>query len=321
MRSQAELTWDFENWQDKADATLFDIPEPEWARRVKTFGEPELVGQKAPNFKLDLLDGGKVELAQHQNDKIVILYFWGINCPACRVGLPVINALTEEYKDKNVAIYVVNETDPYKSIETFLKQANISTPAAVQKGMGRPTVSLAYGVEGIPQTVVIGKKGYVQNIHVGFSPDTRSTLYKEIEALKAGKDIAYIRKEDQDAKGTIDLACTEIQFTPNAVQAGRGTTFSCTLKNEGTGTVWANSYKLGMVLNRRQVYFGPVDRDIPAGGEVTFTVEKKYWEMVVKKAGEYQYIVMVDPDKLIDESAERNNVLTGKLEVVKGNAN
>jgi hypothetical protein len=45
-------------------------------------------------------------------------------------------------------------------------------------------------VKGIPQTVLIGKDGKVQVVHVGFGGNLAELLTQNIEDLLAGKDLA-----------------------------------------------------------------------------------------------------------------------------------
>ena len=42
-------------------------------------------------------------------------------------------------------------------------------------------------VIGIPQTVIVGKDGSVQAVHVGVLPNLKEQLIKELDALVAGK--------------------------------------------------------------------------------------------------------------------------------------
>jgi hypothetical protein len=53
----------------------------------------------------------------------------------------------------------------------------------------------AYGVEPIPQTVLIGKDGKVQVVHLGYSPALPEEISKQVEALLAGKDLASAELE------------------------------------------------------------------------------------------------------------------------------
>jgi hypothetical protein len=48
----------------------------------------------------------------------------------------------------------------------------------------------AYRVEPIPQTVLIGKDGKVQVVHLGYSDRLAGEIAEQIEALLAGKDLA-----------------------------------------------------------------------------------------------------------------------------------
>ena len=43
---------------------------------------------------------------------------------------------------------------------------------------------------GIPQTVLIGKDGKVQVVHVGFGGDMNQLLTQELDQLLEGKDLA-----------------------------------------------------------------------------------------------------------------------------------
>jgi len=313
--TQAKLTWNFLNWHTDISQNLFDIPNPSGAQRVNQFGQNKLIGKLAPNFKMSLLDGGQMELAQHRGNDVVVLYFWGPNCPACRSGMPFINKLAQDYKDRKVVVFAVNATENIDTIKNYFEKSGYKIPAAIQRGYGRPEVSMSYGVEGIPQTVIIGKKGYVQNIYVGYNFEIRNLIIKDIEKLLSGQDIAYLTKSEEKNPGTIDLSCENIKFEPSPVKAGQNTTFNCTLKNQGTRNAQPRSYKLGLLLNNRQVFFSPVSQEIPAGKSVQFTLDKNFWNLIINKPGSYKYVLMIDPDNSINETSESNNVLSGTLEV------
>ncbi|MCK5269203.1 MAG: DUF2092 domain-containing protein [Sedimentisphaerales bacterium] len=315
---RAKFEWEFSNWvvNNPAGPERFQFEPPPGARAVRKFGESKLIGREAPNFKATLVDGGQMELAQHKGKHIVILDFWAVRCPPCRAALPVISKIAQDYKDKGVVLYVVNEEDGPDKIRRFLESIGVKATAAIPKrGFGAPPSQL-YEVEGIPQTVIIGKKGMIQSIHSGYHEGLGGQLTEELDMLLSGRDIAIISKGKKE-KGTFDLVCQKITFTPTQPEENKPFTFSCLLKNKGTATARAGSYKIGLMIGRQQVYMGTGRDDIPGGTETLYSVNSSEWSLALNKADTYPFVTMVDPDNAVSETDESNNMLTGTLEVIK----
>jgi thiol-disulfide isomerase/thioredoxin len=146
--------------------------------------EVAMKGKPAPEFSLDLLGGGKASLAEHKGKNVVILDFWATWCPPCVKGLPVVTEVAKSYADKGVVFYAVNEGEDPATIEPFLKDKKLDIKVALDKDSA---VGNSYGVTGIPQTVIIGKDGTIKGVHVGFSPNLKAELSKEIDEALAGK--------------------------------------------------------------------------------------------------------------------------------------
>ena len=69
--------------------------------------------------------------------------------------------------------------------ELTLQAEDPSSPGAVVEWHYRDgKVGGAYGVEGIPQTVVIGKDGKVKKVFIGFGPDSPKELQKAVDSAK-----------------------------------------------------------------------------------------------------------------------------------------
>jgi hypothetical protein len=51
------------------------------------------------------------------------------------------------------------------------------------------TTATAYRVTSLPVTVLIGKDGTLQSVHVGFSTDDRASIRQDMEQLVAGKPL------------------------------------------------------------------------------------------------------------------------------------
>ena len=134
-----------------------------------------------------MLGGGdKLALADHLGEDIVILDFWATWCGPCIQAMPALIEVADDYRDRNVVFYAINQREPASAVENFIKDRewDLLVPMDPQG-----SVAGQYKVRGIPQTVVIGKDGTVQSVHVGFSPDLREKLSGELDALLAGESL------------------------------------------------------------------------------------------------------------------------------------
>jgi peroxiredoxin len=146
-----------------------------------------LLGKPAPPVKLDLLDGGKLDLAQYKGKDIVILDFWATWCGPCAISMPILIDIANEYRSKGVLFFAIDLEEPPERVRDFLKEKKWAMPVALDK---TGAVAEAYGAQGIPHTVIIGKDGTVQVVHEGFDPDMKATLKRDLDALLAGKTLA-----------------------------------------------------------------------------------------------------------------------------------
>ncbi len=152
-----------------------------------------LLGKAAPVFSLDLMDGGKLDLAALKG-KIVVLDFWATWCPPCRSALPVYVKVTDKLKDKGVVFHGINLRETPDLVKAFQKKADLKFSVAIAS---KSDITNQYGVEGIPQLVIIGKDGVVEAVHVGLAPDAEAVLTKELETLISGKSLV---KKDEPKK-------------------------------------------------------------------------------------------------------------------------
>lgn len=181
--------------------SAFTFTAPEGAEKVDSFfgeageeGPHPLLGKPAPEFSLPLLDGGKMELASHKDKEIVILDFWATWCGPCRRAMPILVEVARQYAEKGVRFYAVNQQEGADEIKAFLQELKLECTVALDAD-GK--IGELYGAEGIPQTVIIDKKGKVQSVHVGFLPGLKSILTGELDELLAGEDLV---KEEEAAK-------------------------------------------------------------------------------------------------------------------------
>jgi len=117
------------------------------------------VGETAPDFTLEDLDGNKVSLKDFKGEKIVYLNFWATWCPPCRMEMPDLNRLYEEYKDEDVIVLAVNLGESEKIVREFIEENQYTFPVLLDKSQ---KVGINYNTFAIPTSVIIDKEGVVR---------------------------------------------------------------------------------------------------------------------------------------------------------------
>ena len=186
-----EVVADIKDWIIGGDLdALLAFNPPEAAKKVAQFDlQPPppayaLLGKPAPSFKLDVMEGGSLDIAAKQDDEILILDFWATWCGPCRKAMPILEKVSEEFADQGVKLYAVNLEEEAEDIKEFLGSQNLDVMVALDSDS---SVAAQYMVQGIPQTVIIGRDGTVQVVHVGVSPQLESQIRDELSTLVKGE--------------------------------------------------------------------------------------------------------------------------------------
>ncbi len=130
------------------------------------------------DFILNTIDGTVLELKSESNkiniknyeNKIVVLNFFTTWCPACKVEIPALVRLQNEYKNDLVVISVLLEE--FKSedeIKSFAKEFGINYKITI----GSENFDLAKavgGIKSIPTTFILNKDGKIFQKLQGLAP-------------------------------------------------------------------------------------------------------------------------------------------------------
>ncbi len=121
--------------------------------------------EKAPNFKLKSQQGKVIELAKLKG-KVVAVNFWATWCGPCKKEIPGFMEVYKQYKDKGLEIVGISlDEKGWEIVRPWLDRTPISYPVVIGDG----ELADAYGgIDGIPATFIVDKKGNVASKHVGY---------------------------------------------------------------------------------------------------------------------------------------------------------
>jgi thiol-disulfide isomerase/thioredoxin len=139
----------------------------------------DLVGKVAPlNFTLKDMHGVDVRLASFEG-KVLLLNFWATWCGPCRVEIPYLIELQQQYAD-DLVVLGVSVDDPAEKLKPYASEMKVNYPLLV--GNGRQDYQDANGpFWGIPVTVFVGRDGRIHRKHSGIASKER--FEHEIKSL------------------------------------------------------------------------------------------------------------------------------------------
>ncbi|MBN1920269.1 MAG: redoxin domain-containing protein, partial [Anaerolineae bacterium] len=148
---------------------------PHGATRAEA-GRPP-VGQAAPNFRLELLDGSTLTL-EDLRGKVTVVNFWASWCPPCQEELPALREVWEATREQPVTLVGIAYQDEEAAVRAMVDDYGIGYPVGLDAG---EAIAGQYGITGTPETFVIDAEGNVAFWHIG--PVSAEALLAEIQAL------------------------------------------------------------------------------------------------------------------------------------------
>lgn len=156
---------------------------------------PATQSQKFPEIRLTDLSGQQVELSKVLGTATVI-DFWATWCGPCRMELPELQKLSNEFGAKGFVVLAVDVDLPpapddvgvggqlavmKPRIESFMKATGLTLPVFLLDG---PTQTML-GINQIPLSALLDRDGNVVRIYAGFSEAAMKDLRRELGGLLA----------------------------------------------------------------------------------------------------------------------------------------
>jgi peroxiredoxin/outer membrane lipoprotein-sorting protein len=133
------------------------------------------IGSDAADFQLKDLEGREIQLKTLRGN-VVLLNFWATWCGPCRLEMPVIEKLHQQFHAKGLRVFGVNDEE-IDTIRDYVAEHEYSFPTLVDTD--QQAIKL-YRIRGIPTMVVIDREGKIAQYRMGLSRegDLRSWLRK-----------------------------------------------------------------------------------------------------------------------------------------------
>lgn len=121
-------------------------------------------GKAAPQWVLPGIDGQPVKLSDYRG-QVVMLNFWASWCKPCREEMPLLDALQRRYSAIGFTVVGVNVDQNSTNGKKMLKNSPVGFPVVFDK---ENTTLEQYGVEAMPSTYMIDRKGNIRYVHRGY---------------------------------------------------------------------------------------------------------------------------------------------------------
>jgi peroxiredoxin len=131
------------------------------------------IGQEAPRFVLQRIDGEDVALESTlQDNDLVLLSFWATWCPLCWIEMLELEKTYREHEVRGLEGLAVAVDDP-ENVQTYMELQSLSYPVVLDPD---GIVAARYGVDALPTTILVGRDGTVLRTCQGIAADVSKQL-------------------------------------------------------------------------------------------------------------------------------------------------
>ena len=127
-----------------------------------------MLGEKAPDFTLKLVDGPKTNFTKFRAGKKTILFFWATWCPHCRAQIKAMHGFLDTFKKNGVQVGMVDLGEKEKVVRRFIQKEDIPFPVFLDT---EGELEDSYQIIGVPSIFYIDEKGVIRAIKYSLPED------------------------------------------------------------------------------------------------------------------------------------------------------
>ncbi len=131
-------------------------------------------GSRAPEFRLERLDGGTTALVEILAGGPALLVFFKISCPVCQMTFPFLERI---HLAGAARIFAISQNDAADTRE-FHQEFGVTIPTLLDSEDENFPASNDYGISSVPTMFLVNPDGTIQNVIEGWRK-------KDIEHLAA----------------------------------------------------------------------------------------------------------------------------------------
>ena len=118
------------------------------------------VGDEAPNFKLQLIDGKTITKADLKG-KVTVLQFTASWCSVCRREMPHLEKdVWLKFKDKEFVLIGIDRDEPLDVVKKFIEEMKVTYPISLDPGADIFAL-FAQKEAGVTRNIVIDQSGKI----------------------------------------------------------------------------------------------------------------------------------------------------------------
>ncbi len=134
----------------------------------------------ALDFLLEDLNGKVWQLADLKG-KVVVINFWAISCPVCRVEMPTLEKLWRKFGKMDVQVLTIHVGHTEAEIRRFVEELDLKLPVLHDPSK---KISRSWGVFNLPVTFVLDTEGKLAYIAFGGRNWLNPEIIRTIIALR-----------------------------------------------------------------------------------------------------------------------------------------